>query len=161
MKKRLCIGLCLCLLLCGCQKQNTAKFYYQRASYVYGKADGVIAAEKRDITGNEHNLPFLISLYLVGPLSDEYTVPFNGKVKLLQMEEADGILSLTFTDCSSFLSDLQFTVSCASLAMTCVELCEADCITIHSGERTLSLTRDVLTLYDSGLPNAATEGETK
>ena len=135
-------------------------FYYQRASYVYGQPDGVIAGEKRDITGNQHNLPFLINLYLVGPLNDEYTVPFNGMVKLLKLEQTDGILSLTFTDSSSFLSDLQFTISCASLAMTCVELCEADCITIQSGERTLSLTRDVLTLYDSGLP-AATKGETK
>ena len=158
MKRLFAILLCLSFLLCGCQKQNTAKFYYERNQFQYGVEDGVFVAEERDLTGVNPELAFLLNLYLLGPHSADYKMPFDGKAKLLAIEKAESLLTLTFTESSLFLSDMQFTLSCVSLAMTCMELTDAECITIQSGNRVMSLTRDVLTLYDSGLPTAATEG---
>ena len=159
MKRIICLLICLGYLLCGCQKQDTIQFYYQRASYQYGTEDGVIAVEKRDVSSNPSDLSFIIALYLVGPHNTEYKVPFAGKAKLLGIEKENNILTLTFTDTELYQSKLEFTLSCACLAMTCMELENVDCVTIVSGERTHSLTRDVLTLYDSGVPIATTEGD--
>ena len=159
MKRFFCFMLCICLMLCGCQKGNTANFYYQRSAYQYGTQDGVFVAEERDITGNADDLSFLLALYLMGPHNADYKTPFAGKAKLLNVEKTNNILTLTFTDTSLFISDLEYTLSCACLAMTCMDLSDADCITIQSGDRILTLTSDVLTLYDSGIPETTTEGE--
>ena len=156
MKRLLCFLFALMLLfLCGCTGsagEDPAVFYYCRTEYSFGSDSAVIAAEERDITGHEGDLQYLLSLYLVGPLDEELESPFPSRTKVLSVLQENDTILLEITDCSNLLSDVHFSLGCACLAMTTLDLTHAAQVTIISGEETVTLNPDSLLLYDNAIP---------
>ena len=157
MKRILAVLLILALILPGCAVKDRANFYYCRKEYQYKAQDSVIVSEKRDISGHENNLEFLVSLYLMGPLDAEYSLPFPENVKLKGIYFSNDYLTIELTHADA-LSDAEFSLACACMALTCLELTEAKTVSVISGSRILNLDASMLTLYDSGIPMESTDG---
>ena len=161
MKKIACILLaasCLLLLACSDTSAETATYYYCRDEFAYGTQDGVIAPEQRDISGHVGDLQYLLSMYLVGPHDESLTSPFPGRTKLLSVRFQEDTVILEITGCSDLLAESQFTLGCACLAMTCLELTDAQYVTIVSADQKVTLSRENLLLFDSAnLTVSATE----
>ena len=157
MKRIICLTLVFMLLFVGCSSKEKAKFYYCRSEFQYDTQDSVIVSEMRDVSGHIKDLSFLISLYLVGPLEKESISPFPAGVKLLRTQFVDGNLMIVLSAINS-ITDSDYTLACACLAMTCLELTNANNVTIVSGNRSVTIDPSMLTLYDSGLPTETTTG---
>lgn len=103
MKRFFCLFLCLCLFLPGCSGElmkNPVTFYYPRREYQYGAEDGVISGEQREASGHADDLHYLLSLYLIGPSSDELVSPLPWGTRLLGVNRQDGTITLELTDTS-------------------------------------------------------------
>ena len=165
MKRFFSLLLVLCLLgsLWGCSFSGNSKdqavFYYCQKDYAFGAENGVITAEERDVTGHAGDISYLLSLYLMGPLDEELSFPFSGRTRLLGIEMVENTLCVELTDLGKSLTDSQFTLGCACLTMTCLELTDASQVTITSGERTVTMDESCLTLYDSITPGETTTTE--
>ena len=153
MKRILCIFLIFSLLfpLAGCSKgiQDEVVFYYRREKFEYGIEDSVVVPEQRDVTGHKGDLSFLISLYLMGPLEEELESPFPTSTRLISVTPVVGALRIELSKLSDSFTDSQFTLACACLTLTCLELTNVQEVTITSGERSITMDRDALVLYDS------------
>ena len=155
MKRFLCFLLCLCLFLPGCSGElmkNPVTFYYPRREYQYGAEDGVISSEQREASGHADDLHYLLSLYLIGPSSDELVSPLPWGTRLLGVSQENGTVTLELTD-------TEFTLACACLTMTTLSITGGDEVTITSGSRSVTMSRDSLTLIDDS--TASTTEETK
>lgn len=159
MKRLLCMIICITFLMSGCANKDMANFYYQRNGFIYDAPDGVIVSEKRDITSHATHLAFLISLYLLGPQNQEYHSPFPPTTKLQTVERNGNNLTIILNDISEGMTDAQFTLACCCLTMTVLELASAEQVTIVSGSRSMTLSQDLITLYDnSGAVQTPTGG---
>ena len=140
----------LILVLFGCSNSlsDEVSFYYCRNQYLFGEKDGVIAPDKRDIAGHRDDLNYLISLYFAGPAIDGLKTPFPAYTKLVDTEQIEEEVIITISDLNN-ISDARFSLCCACLAMTCQEITGCDRITIVSGQRTITIRPDSLTLFDS------------
>ena len=148
MKRFFCLLLCLCLFLPGCSGElmkNPVTFYYPRREYQYGAEDGVISGEQREASGHADDLHYLLSLYLIGPSSDELVSPLPWGTRLLGVNRQDGTITLELTD--------------TCLTMTNLSITGGDEVTITSGSRSVTMSRDSLTLIDDS--TASTTEETK
>ena len=162
MKRFIAFALLLTLLLplLGCSKgiQDGADFHYCRKEYQYGKDSGVIAPEQRDITGHVGDLSFLISLYLMGPLDEDLESPFPKGTKLEVLEFTRHGLHIQLSPVPDSFTDSEFTLACACLTLTCLEISDKATFTITSGERSVIMNRNNLILWDNTIPET-TEGE--
>lgn len=161
MKRLFSLLLTLCIiLLCGCVRTDgggtEAVYYYCRNEYAYGSRDGVIASEIRDISGHEGDMQYLLSMYLMGPLSEELECPFPSRTKMLSVRYGEDSIILEITDCQKLLSDSQFSLACACLAKTCLELSDARQVIINSGSQSMTLTSESFLLFDSPIPTETT-----
>ncbi len=156
MKRLLCLTLGLCLLLPGCGERlkEPVTFYYLRANYQYGSADGVIASEEREASGHRENLSYLLALYLMGPADEELSAPLPKSTRVLSAERSGHAVILELSD--KELTDAEFTLACACLTLTCLEMVGGETVTVTIGAHTATMSRDSLTLYDSSA-EAATE----
>lgn len=155
MKRALCLALCGCLLtaLYGCSFSSSASgdpvsFFYQRAEFQYHGSDNVIVPEQREISAQNGDLNYLVTLYLVGPLDDTLILPFPKGTRLLSLEESGGNLVITLSDNSKTLSDSAFSLACTCLALTCISITDAEEVTVVSGERTMAISQNNLVLSD-------------
>lgn len=148
MKRVIALVLCI-LLFTGCSSKNTASFYYPRSEFQYNTDTNVIGSEIREITGHTSHLSFLISLYLMGPHSTEFASPFMGSAKLLSVEKSNESITIHIPDMTQSITDAAFVLDCSCLAMTCFELTNVSSVTIVSGGKSITLTPELLTLYDT------------
>ena len=158
----LCLLLCLCLFLPGCSGElmkDPVTFYYPRREYQYGAEDGVISSEQREASGHTNDLRYLLSLYLIGPSSDELVSPLPWGTRLLGVSRENGTVTLELTDTAQSVTDTEFTLACACLTMTTLSITGGDEVTITSGSRSVTMSRDSLTLIDDS--TASTTEETK
>ena len=158
MKRLICFTLCFLLLITGCAHKDTVNFYYLRDSFQYGTHDGVIVAENRDITGHKEHISFLLSLYLMGPQNEGNVTPFSVSARLLSVERKMNGLVITLTDTQDTLTDAEYVLACACMTLTCLEILPIESVTINSGERSQTLSREILTLYDSETATESTDG---
>lgn len=160
MKRFFCLILCVLLVLPGCNTKKTGEnvttFYYCRTEYAYGEETGVVAPEQRDISANASDLKNLLALYLVGPLDEGLTSPFIG-TKLISAEVEDNRLQIELTEPSKSMTDARFHLACACMTMTCLDLMELEQVTITCGDRSATMNRDNLLLFDSITPIDTTE----
>lgn len=161
MKRMICVLLILCALipLSGCGSENeTARFHYRRVRFEYGTAaqDSVIASENRNITGHRNEISYLISLYLAGPLDESLSSPFPQDIRLYRAYQTDSTLFIELSDVGEDFGSAQFSLACACLSLTCMELTDAEEVNILSGERSVTLQRDSLILYDDITENDPT-----
>lgn len=153
MKRNVCIALLLCVLFslsaCANEKDSTA-FYYRRARFAYGTAaeDSVISSEKRNITGHSDELSYLISLYLAGPLGESLVAPFPQDIRLLRAYQSNSLLYIELSDVGDEFGSAQYSLACACLSLTCMEFTTAQEVNVVSGDRSVTMSREDLMLFD-------------
>lgn len=159
------LGLLLCLLPClaGCRfhKSDSMDFYYVRSHYQYGKPQGVICAESRDVTGHAQDLPYLMALYLSGPLDEGLSSPFPRGTRLVNLYAQDNALFVELSPPAGSASSADFTLSSSCLALTFLYFSNVDQVTVTSGENTITLNPENLLLYDQPSYSSTTTEETK
>lgn len=161
MKRRLAFALAALVLLCtlsGCSRQaeEPVRFYYlnKNSQTTMGS---LIASEEREASGHRGDLAYLLSFYLLGPVSEELSSPLPTSVLILGVSRSGQELHITLSDTSAFLTDYEFSLACACLSLTCMGLTEAEEVTITSGSRTLTMSPDNLTLSDNTIPEESSK----
>ena len=165
MKRILCIILVLLLILSSCAvsrngQKDTVTFYYVRTYSGSGTYDayfdeGVIGSESREASGHWQDLSYLLAMYLQGPLDPELESPFPIGCKVTQIQHENGQLTLALSRMITVKNDMDLTIACACLAMTCLELEDVDTVQIESHGLdgkilfTRTFTRDNLLLEDT------------
>lgn len=162
MKRTVCM-LLLALCLCGCtlsgeSMKEPVTFYYVREQY---KADmsQAIGTEIREAAGHREDLAYMLRLYLLGPTQEGLVSPLPRTILVQSVQVQGRTVFLTLSDTDGSLSDGEFSLACACLSLTCLDLTQARRVTIVSGSRTVTMSQENLALFDSG-PAAATEEPT-
>ena len=156
MRRLLCLNLSVVLLLsllsgCGQHLKEPVTFYYLRNAYE-DKMDCPIAGEQREASGNRDNLKYTLSLYLMGPIGKDLVSPLPRGTVLYTVKQENGTLTIELSNTSALLSDSEFSLACACLSLTCMGLTNTEAVTIVSGNRSLTLSRDNLLLGDTVTP---------
>lgn len=152
MKRALTMILLLSLLLSGCAAssqgmKDPVTFYYVLDEYRYGENAGFYEGEEREAAGHVQDLSYLMQLYLIGPSTEGLRSPFPKGTQILSLEQKDNVLLVALSDLSA-MTDAEFNRACACLTMTCLGLTDADTVTIQSGQRSVTMSRDTLILID-------------
>ena len=162
--KRLISALLSCLMvlsLLGCHSADTGtvSFYYCRdpEQYQYFESDSVIQSESRDLVGHLGDLKYMVGLYLAGPIGEGMAIPFSKSTKLLSVQQDDHIILIELSDHANVLTDSEFSLNCAALAMTSMEFTDCEKVTISSGNRSITLSADNIILSDD-LPQQESTG---
>ena len=128
--------------------QEGIVFYYEREKYGYGQENGVIGAEYRDISLHDRDLSYLLALYLEGPLDEGLRDPFPQSAEILSLERHGKVIHLELSDLKNDMNDAQFSLACACLTKTCLELTDVHTLLISSGDRLVRMRADNLNFYD-------------
>ena len=131
-------------------------FYYQIAKYQENMVSP-IAGEEREVAGYRDNLKYLLTFYLMGPISQELASPLPQGTQLQSINQSSEELTIEISDTASTLSDSAFSLACACLSMTCMGLTNAAAVTVVSGSRSLTLDKDNLLLSDTITPEENTK----
>lgn len=153
MKRFAAVLLTLALLLSGCSVfgsriEEPVTFYYVQTAYQYGSETPVIVTESREASGRMHDLPYLIRLYLTGPLEEGSESPLPRNVTLLSVGQTENTIEITLSDSAGELTDAEYTLACACLSLTCISITGAENVRISSADRTLTLSDADLMLID-------------
>lgn len=153
MKKLLCAALVILLLVsmlpgCAPKIKEPVTFYYQITNYQENMVSP-IAGEEREVAGYRDNLKYLLTFYLMGPISQELSSPLPRGTQLYSIGQDGGELTIEISDTASALNDSGFSLACACLSMTCMGLTNAERVTIISGSRSLTFDSDNLLLSDT------------
>ena len=167
----LCLILILLVPLFGCESaesDGTVEFYYQRASFVYGSDDGVIGSELREVSERTNTLPYVLSLYLRGPLDPGLKSPFPTGTKMLGVTQDGSTLCVTLDPSFTELKNMELTLACACIARTCFSLADVTQVQIRSiapdevDSVNMIISVDNLLLEDnSGLPQQSITEESQ
>lgn len=162
MKRMAAILLLILLLLsvCGCKRspdtaQFQVSFYYLRSVLTYGQADSVIAPEVLDGIDRESSLNYLMALYLNGPTDNRLYSPFPKDLEIQSIQRDGSTLTITVNDSLAKLKGMKLTKACACLALTCLDLTDAETVSIQAAtellnnQKSIDLTRDSLVLLDT------------
>ena len=139
--------------LCGCgffrnDDAEGVSFYYRRSEFQYNSEENIIVAEDREISGHSNDLNYVLSLYLMGPLDEALVSPFFPGTRLYHASRAeDGTITVILSSQDN-LTDSYFSLASACIALTCMDHFETDAVSIISGQRSITMTRDSLLLQD-------------
>ena len=148
MKRLTCLLLICCLFLSGCtmfgaRVKEPVTFYYIRSDY-QETMQSVIGSEIREAAGHRSDLPYLLALYSMGPSSESLVSAFPKNIKIIPTEHTEKGIVLSISDELLDMTESEFTLACACLSLTCMELTDAEKITLVSGERKLAIRKDNL-----------------
>lgn len=153
MRRFLCIIILICLLLSGChfareRIKDPVTFYYVSNDFQETLTD-VITSELREASGHTNDLSYLMALYLMGPVEEDNRSPIPRGTRIYVVQnDASGVV-LKLSDTPIRMTDAQFSLACACLSLTCLELTDADTITISNENRSVTMTADTILLFDS------------
>lgn len=158
----------LLLLVCfltgwGCASQTTAeqmrspmKFYYKTMEENYIGGQSATGYEVREISGHESDYLWVLTQYFEGPVSSDLTAPFQKATSILSAELSDSQLCLMVSQELGQLSQVDLTVACTCITLTCLEFPEVESVSIRaengmlSGKSELLFNRDSFLLEDTG-----------
>ena len=151
MKRLISLILLFGFLLSGCSMGERIKepvnFYYIQENY-REEMGNVIAREVREAAGHRYDLPYLLALYSMGPSKAGLLSPFPVNTMILPVEHSEDGLVLSVLDEIHDMTDAQYTLASACLAMTFMEIIDVEQITVICGDRSLTFKSDTL-LTDS------------
>lgn len=149
MKRFTALAILLSLLLTGCAERlkEPVTFYYVRNGYEEDMAD-ILRSEQREAAGHREDLSYLMALYLMGPADEDLRSPLPRGTNIFTSEYRDSMVTLRISDTTKTMTDAQFTLACSCLTLTCLELVEAESVTVVSGDRSITMNADSLTLKD-------------
>jgi len=135
MRRMIAFLLLVCFLLSSCSAsgeriKSPAIFYYLQSQPDYFSEDGVIASEKRETSGHKNDISYLLALYLMGPSDESLTSPLPENCVLYYTEIMDETLILRISSLDNSLSDYEFSLACACLALTCFDITDAQKVTV-------------------------------
>ena len=151
MKRIICLILVFSFLLSGCtisgvRIKDPVSFHYLCDHY-QEKLCCVIASEQREASGHVGDLSYLLALYLMGPVSEEMHTPLPAGTRIDARLDGNHVyLELMETD-ESF-SDIDFSLACACLTLTTLDITGAEDVTIRCGELEKTLNRTSISLTD-------------
>ena len=142
------------LLLAGCgiageRIKDPVTFYYIRSDYQKDMAS-VIASETREASGHRDDLPYLLALYSMGPSKEGLRSPFLPTTRIIPTEHTDAGIVLSISEVPDSMTDAEFTLASACLALTCMELTNASQITVISDGRSVTIHTENLMLFETG-----------
>ena len=160
MKRSICMILILSMLLSGCgffgeRIKTPVTFYYLCDNYEE-ELCCVIVSEEREASGHVGDLPYLLALYLMGPTSEE-TLSSPYPDLMLTAQQSGSHIDLELKNLPETVSEIDFSLICACLALTSLDITGAEDVTISCGDRIRTLDRDALTLYDTDVEPISTE----
>ena len=149
MKRIIAIFLLTALLLTGCgnRLKEPVTFYYIRAGYEEDMS-AIIGSEQREASGHRDDLDYLLALYLMGPAEEDLSSPLPAGTSVLAAEQDGAVVTLELSDSSDSMTDAQFTLAGSCLTLTCLEITDAEYITINSGSRSVTMDAEGLLLQD-------------
>lgn len=156
----LCFAILFSVSGCSVNGKEDVSFYYCRNDFIYGAEDGVIMEEKRNASGHTEDISYLLSLYLLGPMDDTLFSPFPEDVRLLSVDIQEKTVHVTLSELPASLSEAGITLAFGCLTLTCLEITDAEQVRITSDDRTVTMNRDSLLLFDDITVISSTE-ETK
>ena len=140
--KRVIALLLAVLMLAGCTSSGSTisepvTFYFLRShtddtAYDNYFSEGIIGHEEREAAGYRSDLKNLLTFYFRGPLTPELTSPFPMGCRVLEVHQDDSQLTITLNPILAEKSEMDITVACACLAMTCLELTDVDTVQIEA-----------------------------
>ena len=152
MKRLISLVLAL-LLLSGCgiigeRIKDPVTFYYIRADYQKDMGE-VIVSEIREASGHRDDLPYLLALYSMGPSNDGLLSLLPKNTSIIPTERTNYSIALTLSENTQSMTDADFTLASACIAMTCMDLMDIQQVTVISGDRSITLREDNLMLHNS------------
>lgn len=153
----------LALAGCGASKAGggeVVSFYYLEKEYDFQRHGGVVSPEKRDISDHRRDLPYLLALYLVGPVEDNHRLPVPTGTKITCQEGEGRSLTLELSENCRTMTDTEFSLACACISLTCFDITEAEQITVRNGERQMTMQPDSVLLADDFTGYTETEETT-
>ena len=153
MKRVIAAVLLISLLLSGCgffeeRILEPVTFYYVRSEYDFGREPTVIVSEEREASGHRNDLAYLLALYLMGPAQEEHRTPLPPGTRILNPVQKGDNITLELTTPAYTFADPELTLTCACLTLTCLDITDAETVTITYQERSFTMSRDSLTLMD-------------
>lgn len=162
MKRFITILLAVFILfpLLGCSNgiSEYANFYYCSVDYPFGENSSVIKSESRNISGHEGELSYLISLYLTGPSDKNLSSLFPKNTKLITAQiNEDKQAEIELSYLGNHFSDSEFVLACACLSLSVMDFSDAEQVSITSGEKNITMSKDDLLLFDTVTTVSETE----
>lgn len=150
MKRLICFALCFCCL-CGCsitgeRMKEPVVFYYVRDDY-QKDMEPVIASEIREASGHSGDLAYLLALYSMGPSQENLKAVLPRNTRILSSESTDHGVVVTLSEAAMTLTDADFTLASACLALTCMEIMDTQQVTIVCDDKSITMQKDTLMLH--------------
>lgn len=154
MTRLICVILILSFFLSGCNVmgeriKEPVAFYYLRENYQDDMGD-VISPEIREASGHRYDLPYLLALYSMGPSEEGLISPLPENASIIPVERSDDRLVLSISELPEEITDLDYTLACSCLSLTCLELIGVRQVTVICGERTMTIHKDNLMIDGNG-----------
>ena len=151
MKRLVCLICLFALLLSGCSVtgewiKEPVTFYYVHENYQKDMSQ-VIVSELREASGHRDDLTYLLALYSMGPSSEKLKSPFPRNVQIMPIERTADSIVLSITEIAQNMTDADFTLASACLALTCMDLTNAQEITIECADKKVTINNSNLLLH--------------
>ena len=111
-------------------------------------------AEEREITGHTGDWYYILALYFMGPSDEKLDSPLPKDTQLLSYIQNDNDMQISITDLDEELTDAKFSLACACLSLTILDCTSFSKITVTSGQRSITISRDNFLLIDQYIGNA-------
>lgn len=157
MKKYTAVLLCLLLFLSGCSQTpedaSAVNFYYLSAEISYSGDSSTIESEIRSDTQMEPTEQILRT-YLAGPTSAHLRSPFPAGLRLVEYRQESETVYLCLSQELATLSNLDLTLACSCITLTCLDLTDAQQVCIEAedsllaGNKSIIMDRQSLLLTD-------------
>lgn len=163
MKRCILFLLIFCFLFSGCgvygdRIKEPVTFYYVRSDYQQDLSV-VFESEEREASGHRNDLSYLMALYLMGPANESLRSPVPAGTRIYVETNNQYHVKLTLSESTFGMTDTEFSLICACLSMTCLDITQTETVTITCGSRSASITRDNLALTDSTITNHTKESQ--
>ena len=148
------------ILLSACSSQETeydvpVNFYYPTNPEIYHNGSAAIAPEIREAVEYENDTQALLNLYLKGPVDESFLSIFPEGTVLTDFQTKNAAAEIILSTHFASLSGFELSSACACISMTLFDLCgvEEVCISVQDnlldGKKQITMTRDMLILYDN------------
>jgi len=161
MNRLICILLCACFLLSGCsisgeRIKEPVVFYYVREDYQKDMKP-VIASEIREASGHSGDLAYLLALYSMGPSQKDLKAALPRNTKIVPSDCTEESIVLTLSESALTMTEADFTLASACIALTCMEFTDIYQVTVSCGERNITMQKDTILLDQNLLDNPQEE----
>ncbi len=153
MRRILGVFLLFCLTLSGCglsgeRLTDPVTFYYLQSDYFSGGQESILAPEEREAAGHRQDLVYLLALYRMGPSTKGLVSPLPRGTQITVSGQDGKAVQLSLSENAEKLTDAELSLACACLTMTVLDLTGAEKVTVTCGSRSVTMSRENLTLFD-------------